>query len=228
MGEQLPLDIVLRDEATLERFVQGNNGELVGVLASMNQANGQMILISGTTGSGKTHLLQATSRRAEDAMYLPLEHLPVLSSAVFDGLSSRALVCIDDIHLLAANPELELALFGLINEIRDSGHSFVFTSRSPLEDAGFELQDLVSRLSACMQYALELPDEENKISYLRDDVARRGLELGDEVISWMLTHMPRDMPSLASFMMQLDRESLRSQRKITIPFAKQVLSQRSQ
>ena len=99
MGEQLPLDIVLRDEATLERFVQGNNGELVGVLASMNQANGQMILISGTTGSGKTHLLQATSRRAEDAMYLPLEHLPVLSSAVFDGLSSRALVCIDDIHL---------------------------------------------------------------------------------------------------------------------------------
>lgn len=225
MGEQLPLDIVLRDEATLERFVQGKNGELVEVLASMNPANGQMILISGTTGSGKSHLLQATCRRALDAMYLPLEQLPVLSPAIFDGLSSRPLVCLDDIHLLAANPELELALFGLINEIRDSAHSFVFSSRSPLDQAGFKLQDLVSRLSACMQYALELPDEANKISYLRDDAARRGLELGDDVISWILTHMPRDMTSLASFMTQLDRESLRSQRKITIPFAKQVLSQ---
>lgn len=228
MGEQLPLDIVLRDEATLERFVQGNNAELVELLAGMSQANGQMILISGIAGSGKTHLLQATCRLAKDAMYLPLEQLPGLSPAVFDGLSSRLLVCLDDIHLLAANPELELALFGLINEIRDSGHSFVFSSRSPLDQSGFELQDLVSRLSACMQYALELPDEANKISYLREDAARRGLELGDDVISWMLTHMPRDMPSLASFMMQLDRESLRSQRKITIPFAKQVLSQRAQ
>jgi DnaA family protein len=228
VGEQLPLDIVLRDEATLERFVQGNNAELVELLAGMSQANGQMILISGIAGSGKTHLLQATCRLAKDAMYLPLEQLPGLSPAVFDGLSSRLLVCLDDIHLLAANPELELALFGLINEIRDSGHSFVFSSRSPLDQSGFELQDLVSRLSACMQYALELPDEANKISYLREDAARRGLELGDDVISWMLTHMPRDMPSLASFMMQLDRESLRSQRKITIPFAKQVLSQRAQ
>ena len=224
MGEQLPLDIALRDEATLDRFVAGDNAELLKLLNSLDPVQGQMVLIAGPTGSGKTHLLQAVARRHPDSIYLPLLDLPVLTAEVFEGLASRPLICLDDIHALAGDPGQELALFGLINEVRDLGHSLLFSTAHPLEQAAFDLRDLVSRLAACVRYSLEFPDDQHRKNFIQDDAARRGLELSEEVISWILTHMPRDMPSLTALMALLDRESLRSQRKVTIPFARQVLN----
>ena len=227
VGQQLPLDIALRDEATLERFLTGPNGELVHLLSGLDPAARQMIMISGVQGSGKTHLLQAVSRRINGAVYLPLATLPQLSAGMLDGLAARAVVCLDDIHVISTNAEMELALFGLINEIKDNEHSCIFTSRYPLQKSGFQLQDLVSRLNACVQYALELPDDEQKMFFLQEDARRRGLQLGEEVISWLMTHMARDMPSLAEFLAVLDQESLSRQRKITIPFAREVLSRQT-
>ena len=221
----MPLDIALRDEATLERFVTGDNAELIELLTRFDPERQQMVVITGVEGSGKTHLLQAVARSQDGSIYLPLADLPAVTEDAFEGLSSRSLICLDDIQVLAGDPPTELALFGLINEIRDLGHSYLFSLACPLEQAGFRLQDLVSRLAASVRYSMELPNDLHKKHFLHDDAARRGLELNDEVIGWILTHMPRDMPSLTAFMALLDRESLRSQRKITIPFVRQVLSQ---
>ena len=228
MGTQLPLDITLRDEATLDRFVTGRNAELIDLLSRFEPASAQMLLISGVCGSGKSHLLQAQSRRVPGAVYLPLKQIPGMSAGIFEGLAARPLVCIDDIHAIKGIAEMELALFGLINEVKDNAHACVFTSLNAVRLVGFDLQDLVSRLNACTHYTLELPDDAHKATFLQEDARRRGLQISDDVISWVLTHLPRDMPTLTSFLALLDRESLSQQRKITIPFARDVLGRQQQ
>lgn len=223
MGVQLPLDITLRDEATLDRFVVGQNTELINLINQLGKDQEQMILITGMSGSGKTHLLQAISRHSKDAIYLPLAMITTISPNIFENLAQRPLVCLDDIQAISGNPEMELALFTLINELKENGQSFIFTTASKFDQAGFKLKDLISRLSACTHYYLEMPDDVHKADFLQEEAYRRGVQINSEAINWILTHTPRDMGSLIGLMRRLDEESLSSQRKITIPFIKQVL-----
>jgi len=223
MSIQLPLDITLRDEATLDRFVVGQNTELFNLINKLLEGQDQTILITGASDSGKTHLLQAICRHSDDAIYLPLAMIEGLSPDIFEGLSQRPLVCLDDIQAIAGNAEMELALFTLINDLKEQERSFVFSSNDKLERIGFKLKDLVSRLSACTPYYLEMPDDEHKTVFLQQEARRRGVQINHEAINWILTHTPRDMTNLISLMHRLDEESLSRQRKITIPFIKQVL-----
>jgi DnaA family protein len=221
---QLSLDIALRDQATLDRFIPGNNQELVNLLGSLaDSATQQMIVISGLKGSGKTHLLQAACRQVRHAIYLPLGSIAEPSPDIFEQLSDHPLVCLDDLQAIAGNNEMQLALFSLMNGLREQQRSFIASLDCRIDQAGFSLKDLVSRLQACGHYAVEAPQDQHKIDFLKMDAQRRGLQLSNEVISWILTHTPRDMANLVSLMNRLDRESLRSQRRPTIPFIKQML-----
>ena len=223
MSSQLPLDITLRDEATLERFVVGNNQELVDLLLNFEPVKQpRMIQLTGIEGCGKTHLLQAVCRRIEHAIYLPLAVIPRLSQDIFEGLAQRPLVCLDDIQVLAGNAELELALFTLINDLKEHNRSFIYSTQQPVD---FTLKDLHSRLSGCEHYPMESPEESHKKEYLSVEARRRGLQMSEDVVRWVLTHTSRDMSSLIALMQQLDRESLRSQRRLTVPFVKQVVEQ---
>lgn len=224
MSFQLPLDFQLRDKATLDRFVSGANAALLNALQCLATSNEPAsIYISGPVGLGKTHLLQGTVRICEAALYIPLAMIEELSVEIFEGVEDRRVICIDDVDQVAANKVLEVALFSLLKRIKDQQHSIVLASTALPDLSGFELEDLLSRLNGCMQYQLQSPDEPDIREYIKQDVTRRGLEIGDDVIHWMLTHLPRDMKSLAELMNKLDIESLRMQRRITIPFIKGLL-----
>jgi DnaA family protein len=49
------------------------------------------------------------------------------------------------------------------------------------------------------------------------------LILEDAAVDWLLTRTDRDLGSLVLLLDKLDRESLAAQRRITVPFLKQVL-----
>jgi len=51
-----------------------------------------------------------------------------------------------------------------------------------------------------------------------------GLELTDEVAQYILHRAPRDMKELFLTLKRLDHVSLAEQRRLTIPFVKQVLN----
>lgn len=224
MSVQLPLDIVLRNEATLERFVIGHNQELVDVLQRLDSMQGQSsLLITGPAGSGKTHLLQAVYRKVAHAIYLPLGLIARPLPDIFDGFADRPLVCLDDLQVLSEKPEMQLALFMLVNDLKENGRSFVFGSDRKIDQTVFKLKDLVSRLDACTRYHLEPLEDVDKQDFLQVEACRRGLQVSHEAVNWILTHTPRDMTNLISLMNRLDQESLRSQRKVTIPFVKHVL-----
>jgi DnaA-homolog protein len=51
----------------------------------------------------------------------------------------------------------------------------------------------------------------------------RGFELPDETAQFLMKRLPRDMASLCAFLDELDVASLVAQRRLTIPFVREVM-----
>ncbi len=223
MVTQLPLDFRLRDEAILDRFIAGSNQELLAEIQSIQDNNQKSLFVVGAVATGKTHLLQASSRLLPTSIYLPLKEIDKYSPDMFEGFAEAQLICLDDIDCLAGNAEMELALFSFINQLKEQGASFIFSASQKADQCGFGLKDLVSRLNACIPYTIHELDDESKRLHLFQDAEARGLVFTREVVDWILVHKPRDMRSLAELMNLLDRESLAAQRRITIPFLRATI-----
>jgi DnaA family protein len=63
----------------------------------------------------------------------------------------------------------------------------------------------------------------DKAAYLRSEAARRGMPLGEELVEYILNHLPRDFASLNAVLDLLDRYSLARQRPLTVPLVREAL-----
>ena len=69
---------------------------------------------------------------------------------------------------------------------------------------------------------MELNDED-KISTLKQHALKRGFDLPESVGQYLLSRCSRNMHDLHQLLNRLDDASLVAQRKITIPFVKEIL-----
>jgi DnaA family protein len=225
---QLTLGLNLKDEATFVNFYAGKNPEIVTALKETAAGMGERIIyLCGARGEGCSHLLQSCCHYAYQhqlgSVYLPLENLISLSPEVLNGYESLSLVCIDDLHKIAGHPEWEEAVFHLFNRIYDSGGRIIIAARDLPKSINVSLPDLVSRLSWGIVYQLHSLSDSDKIAVLIMRAHRRGISLSDEVGKYILTHCPRHMGTLFAALDALDKASLAAQRRLTIPFVKEVL-----
>lgn len=221
---QLPLRIGLRDSATFSNFYPGANA---GACHALEQGSEPFIYIWGAAGSGKSHLLQAACHAVTEqggaAIYLPLSEAGLAPSMV-EGLEGMALVCLDGVEAVAGNEEWETALFHLYNRLRDSDNRLLAAGTSAPTALGLSLPDLVSRLGWGPVFQLQPLDDEGKAAALRQRAANRGMQMPTEVAAYLLQRAPRDMHVLFALLERLDEGSLAAQRKLTIPFVRQLLT----
>jgi DnaA family protein len=225
---QLPLGLSLKDEATFDNFYAGNNAEIIPVLKKAASGAGEKIIyLSGMRGQGCSHLLQASCHYAHQqqrsSAYLPLANLLALSPEVLNGFESLSLVCIDDVHVIAGNAEWEEALFHLFNRVYDAGGCIILAGNESPKLMQIKLPDLVSRLAWGIVYQLHPLSDDEKLSVLIMRAKHRGITLSEEVGKYILTHCPRHMGTLFAALDALDKASLAAQRRLTIPFVKEVL-----
>ena len=74
-----------------------------------------------------------------------------------------------------------------------------------------------TRLAWGLVYQLHALTDAEKVAALRTHAASRGVQLADEVVSYLLTHMPRDMRTQVAVLDALDVYALAAQRTITVP-----------
>lgn len=228
MTAQLPLNILLRDDATFSSFYVGDNLETLKALTRFASGLDEPFLtIWSKNGAGKSHLLQAACHLASTlnvrSVYLPLEDYKNLSPIILQNLEKIPLVCLDDVHLIAGNTLWEEALFHAFNRIRSlSTRLLISMETSPLQSP-FVLPDLKSRLAWGVAYQLHSMNDEQKLEALMQRAKARGLELNKGVGQFLLSRCPRNMTELFKTLDLLDQASLAEQRRLTVPFVKQVL-----
>lgn len=216
---QIPLQIKLNDAATFDNFVDVDNQQLVSLL----QSDEPFVYYWSKDATGKTHLAQAMCHAQQNSIYLPLSELDQWQPAIFEGLESFDLICLDDIELLVNKPEWEVALFDLFNRVRDTGKKLRISGHASPNSIGVSLDDLLSRLTWGVTVQVQSLSDEDKVAALSLRAKQRGFALPDEVATYLLKHCPRDMHNLFTLLDRLDDASLQAQRRLTIPFIKESL-----
>lgn len=227
---QLPLPIHQSDDETLENFYAENNLLLLNSLQkNFLQLHQQFFYLWGNKGSGKSHLLKGVCQhylaQQRPALYVPLNKAQYFSPAVLENLEQQALVCLDDLQAVIGNAEWEVAIFDLINRVRETGRTLLIMSadQSPA-NLPVQLPDLASRLTWGEVYQLAPLNDKQKIEVLQKAAYQRGIELPDETANFLFKRLERDMKTLFNALEKLDQASLQAQRKLTIPFVKEILA----
>ncbi len=224
---QLALPLRLADHAVFASFLRNGNEELVALLSGMHDSPGNSgCWLWGGSATGKTHLLQAVCERVGDrSVYVPLAMLAEAGPGLIEGLDSRDVVCLDDIQAIAGDPGWQQALFTLYNELMSAGGQLVVAASMAPRECAFTLPDLASRMSHLPTYNVRSLADADRAAALQLRASHRGLELPDETARYLLSRSRRDMGSLYALLDTLDDEALRAQRRLTVPFVREVLKQ---
>ncbi len=177
---------------------------------------------------GRSHLLHAAcaelSQRGDAVGYVPLDKRTWFVPEVLDGMEHLSLVCIDNIECIAGDELWEMAIFDLYNRILESGKTrLLITGDRPPRQLNLGLPDLASRLDWGQIYKLQPLSDEDKLQALQLRARLRGFELPEDVGRFLLKRLDREMRTLFMTLDQLDRASITAQRKLTIPFVKEIL-----
>jgi DnaA family protein len=228
MTTQLTLQMRLRGQAEFTNYIVGANAQAVDAVQGCAAGVGApYVFIWGASGVGRTHLLQAACKQAtacyRTGIYLPMAEVLNTPPALLAGMEQLDLVCVDDIQVIAGNCPWEEALFHLYNHLHQAGtHLLVTADRSPTR-LQLDLPDLRSRLASGLVFQLQGLNDEAISEALVLHARARGLILPPEVGRFLINRCPRDMKVLFGLLEELDTASLAEQRRLTIPFVKQVL-----
>jgi len=196
---QLPLPLSAAAQPSLDNYVAGANAEaLEGVRSlALSQLKETIVYLWGAPGSGRSHLLRAAAG------------------------ANPALVIADDVEALAE--AAQQALFVAINLAREGGPAVLAAGNAPPAQLRLR-EDLRTRLGWGLVYQLKPLSDAEKAVHLRSEALRRGLTLSEEVVRYLLTHLPRDLASLHAVLDRLDRHSLARQRAVTVALVRDALS----
>jgi DnaA-homolog protein len=231
-ARQLPLGVRVRDTCVFASFFGGRNQPVVDALLALPRDRAPTcVWLHGAPGTGKTHLLQALCAAAgqadEAAVYFPMLETSHVSAELLSGYGEFALVCVDDAQTIAGRDDWERALFSLHQELDERGGRLVAAGAAPPAGPGFRLRDLASRLNGGLVLTLQPLDEQEQIAALQLRARLRGVELPDEAAQFLLRRLPRNMAALCAFLDELDEASLAAQRRLTLPFVRDVIEARA-
>lgn len=226
---QLPLALRFPPDQRFETFASAPAGALAQLRALAHGESADCVYLTGPAATGKSHLLLAACAEAEAAgrrtAYLPLAAAAGRLRDALQAFEHADLVALDGLDAVAGDREDEVALFDAHNRARDAGRTLLYAARVAPDALERVLPDLRSRLSQCARIALEALDDAGRAEVLRLRAQRRGLQLEDAAIDWLLKRVDRDLVSLTGLLDRLDRESLAAQRRLTVPFLRRIVGQ---
>ncbi len=227
-GAQLPLALRFPPDQRFETFVAAPAGAPGQLRALAAEGGADWLYLAGPASTGKTHLALAACAHAQElgrrVAYLPLASAAGRLEEALGALHDYDLVALDGLEAAAGRRSDEQALFDFHNRARDATTGVLYAARVPAAELALTLPDLGSRLSQCVRIRLQPLDDAGRREVLRLRARRRGLQVDEAAIDWLLKRVDRDLGSLTGLLDRLDRESLAAQRRITVPFLRKVLA----
>ena len=231
---QLLLDIKLDESVSLENFIKCNStNSALSILGNIVDSSSisSSFLLWGRSGVGKNYLMQALNREFLNqnmkTAFVALADPRINESEILNGLDQMDAVFIENLDKLGDSEDWEIALFNLINQSLVNETKLVLSSNCVAQDLTVRLKDLRSRLLAFT--AIEIPEitENEKIEALKQSAERKGIELEERTVKYILTYTSRNLSDLLKLLSELDDFSLEKKKKLSPSLVRELLSERS-
>jgi DnaA family protein len=87
----------------------------------------------------------------------------------------------------------------------------------------FRLPDLASRAAGAVVYRLAGLDDQERLTAVMRHAALMGLELDTPTAGYLIRRVERDMRALIGWLERIDRAALIAQRRVTVPFIRELI-----
>ena len=221
MAEQLTFDLPIvtafgRDDF----FVSGANSEAVAAIENWRMwPLGKLVLV-GPAGSGKSHLSQIWAGMTDIDVFRAQDNWEMED---IDGAA-----CIEDLHEIAGNREIEEKLFHLHNMQAQKGQPFLMTGRGVPSTWNIGLPDLASRVQGSHLVQLGAPDDTLLAAVLIKQLADRQVQIEPGIVDYILQRADRSFARMRILVVLLDRHLLRDKKPVGKAMVREVLAEMEQ
>ena len=211
--EQMALGFPSRSDFSFQNFLpMASNKDALLAVRNFPSNEGDVLVIYGPSGVGKTHILHMWAEQNGDR-YLKADELREVPFSVRK-------VAIDNLE--KASLKEQENMFYLFNHILSERGAMLVATDIPVADLDL-MPELRSRLLTAPQIEIKLPDENSLQMLLIKWAADKQIQLEPNVVKYMLGQCDRSSNALQGMIEKLDRLSLEQKRKITIPLVKEAL-----
>ncbi len=228
---------------TFENFVVGSSNQVAfsacHAIAHTPEKAYKIVFIYGSTGLGKTHLLQAIGNscmeQGREVLFMSAEQfmndfVKNISGNTMSKFKERYRSCdvllIDDIQFLGRGDKAQEEFFHTFNEIHDSGGFVVLTSDKPPK----LLDNFDGRLKTRFEWELctdiTPPDLETKICIIRNKCENEGINLSKDVVEYIAVNMGDNIREIQSAIISINAHAAVVGESITLEFAKNIIKDR--
>lgn len=231
----------LNPRYTFETFVVGPFNELAYAATQAiikRTAIYNPLFVYGSTGHGKTHLIQAVGNHIKTASpnkkiyYLTSEKFAVdLMSSIQAGSANQFkekyrkydVLIVDDIQFFAGKQKTEEEFFHLFNSFYDNNKQIIFSSdKHPNFIQGLE-DRLKSRLNSGMIVEIPSPDLESRIQIFKIKSAMMNFSLSPETTEYLASSVEGNIRELEGILNSIICQSKLKGRDLTINEIKDLI-----
>ncbi len=198
-------------------YISKSNKHIFDLLDKWPIWEKNFVNISGEKFSGKTHLINIFLKKnkgikidSKSLRNIDLKNLKVYENIVLEDLN--------------INIE-ERLLYTLFNIIEQDNKYIIVTSREPIVEINFSLEDLRSRAKNFLLQNIEKPDDELMFAIILKNLSDRQITLSQKLIDYIIKRIERSYSKIFDFIYKIDELSLKKKKSIDFKIIKEALGE---
>jgi len=198
-------------------YVSKSNEYTFKLLNSWPKWEKNFVNIIGEKFSGKTHLINIFLKK--------FKGIKIEASDINNKLLKKIKVH-ENIIIENLNEEInENLFFTLLNIIEQDNKYIIITSKKPIVDIFFKLDDLNSRSKNFLLSSIEKPEDDLMFALILKNLSDRQISIDKKLIDFIIKRIDRSYGNIFDFIYKIDKISLKRKKSIDFKIIKEALGE---
>ena len=198
-------------------YVSESNKHIFDLLNKWPKWEKNFLNISGENFSGKTHLVDIFLKKFKGIKF---------ESNLLKNEDLKKIKIYQNIVLENLNENInENLFFTLCNIIEQDNKYLIVTSKKPIVDIRFNLDDLKSRSKNFILLNIEKPDDDLIFALILKHLSDRQISVDKKLINFIIKRVERSYDKIFDFIYKIDEISLKRKKPIDFKIIKEALEE---
>ena len=198
-------------------YISKSNEHIIFLLNKWPKWSKNFLNISGEAFSGKSHLINIFLKKFKG---IKLES-NLLCNKDLNEIKVHQNIILENLN----NDINENLVYSLFNIIEQDNKYLIVTSRKPIVDLDFKLDDLRSRTKNFLLQKIEKPDDEMIYALILKNLSDKQILVEKKLINYIIKRIDRSYSKIYKFIYKIDEISLKKKKSIDLKIIKEALGE---